>query len=87
MTPDSSLFTNTNKVTSSPNIHTTNGFYMHVTHIGNISTSSIHIQNAYLFSSLSFSLFYDCQFYDMLFELYFSNHDCDVQDPRTRLLI
>ncbi|GKV01068.1 hypothetical protein SLEP1_g13660 [Rubroshorea leprosula] len=60
---------------------------MNVSYIGNVSTKSLTLPNAFLFPKLSYNLLSVGQLCDLGLEVTFSAHGCCVQDPRTGQLL
>ncbi|GLU14187.1 hypothetical protein SLE2022_307710 [Rubroshorea leprosula] len=72
---------------SFPDNYSADGSPMNVSHIGNISTTSLTLPNALLVPKLSYNLLSVGQLCDLGFEVTFSAHGCHVQDPQTRQLL
>ncbi|GKV19316.1 hypothetical protein SLEP1_g29596 [Rubroshorea leprosula] len=68
-------------------IYSADGSPMNVSHIGNVSTKSLTLPNAFLVPKLSYNLLSGGQLCDLGLEVTFSAHGCRVQDPRTRQLL
>ena len=69
--------------TSLPTIYTANGFPMHVSHLGNISTPALSISNVYRIPQLTYNLLYVGQLTELGFSLTFSFTGVVVQDYQT----
>ena len=66
--------------TSLPTIYTANGFPMHVSHLGNVSTPALFVSNVYQIPKLTHNLLYVGQLTELGFSLTFSFTSVVVQD-------
>ena len=69
--------------TSLPTIYTANGSPMHVSHLGNVSTSAFYVSNVYQISQLTHNLLFVGQLTELGFSLTFSSISVVVQDSQT----
>ena len=88
MTSESAMLTsNIRPVTIAPSIHTADNSKLHISHIGDISTTSLSISDAYLVPQLTLNLISVGRLCDLGYGVYFSNRGCIVQEPRTGHII
>ena len=73
--------------TSLPTIYTTNGSPMHVSHLGNVSTSALFVSNVYQIPQLTHNLLSVGQLTELCFTLTFSSTGVVVQDSQTGQII
>lgn len=83
MTSDLNAFSSKASASHIPDIHTADGSHMHVSHIGQVSTSNVTLSNTYLIPKLTFNLISVGQLCDLGLNVTFSSTGCCVQDPRT----
>ena len=73
--------------TSLPTIYTTNGYPMHVSHLGNVSTPTLSISNVYQIPKLTHNLLSVGQLTELGFSLTFSSTGVVVQDSQTGQIV
>ena len=66
--------------TSLPTIYTTNGFPMHVSHLGNVSTPALSVSNVYQIPKLTHNLLFVGQLIELGLSLTFFSTGVVVQD-------
>ena len=83
MTPNESQFFDKAPLAHPISIYTTDGTPMPVSHKGTISTPSLFLSDTFHIPKLSLNLLSFGQLYELGVDILFTNHDVDVQDPRT----
>ena len=73
--------------TSLPTIYTANGYPMHVSHLGNVSTPALSISNVYQIPKLTHNLLSVGQLTELGFSLTFSSTGVVVQDSQTGQIV
>ena len=83
MTPNESQFFDKAPLAHPISIYTTDGTPMPVSHKGTISTPSLFLSDTFHIPKLSLNLSSFGQLCELGVDILFTNHDVDVQDPRT----
>ena len=83
MTPDESQFSDKAPLEYPITIYTADGTPMPVSHKGTISSSCLSLNDTFHIPKLSLNLLSVGQLCELGINLLFTNHDVDVQDPRT----
>ena len=73
--------------TSLPTIYIVNGFPMHVSHLGNVSTPTLFVSNVYQIPKLTHNLLSVGQLTELGFSLTFSSTGVVMQDSQTGQII
>lgn len=84
MTLNNNLVKSKSLLSQIPTIHTTNDSQMKVSHIGNISMSTLSLLDTFVVPKLSLDLIFVGQLCELDFDIHFSSNGCCVQDRRTR---